>query len=178
MYIWIGIDVDDPFDDMRKRAMEAEAVLGCEHSCYTLPMHVSLKMSFEISEDRFEDIESSLIRFFEKQKPVQLTNPRLENAGNIVWIRYDENSRLNEIKDELNAMLSEKYEIPLHEYDKDYLHHTTVFMFDDDSSNAEGFTNIKNVPLPKKVTANKFVLGISPNGKLGTFIVKKTIAVG
>ena len=178
MYIWVGIDVDDAFADLRKKAVEVEKLLGCEHSCYTLPMHVSLKMSFEVTNDRFDEIADSILRYFSTLRPLEVFNPRVENAGNIVWVRYDENKYLCQIKDQLNAMLRDKHGIPMHEYDSDYLFHTTVFMFDTEDKNAQGYRQIANVKLPKKVALNKFVVGSSPNGELGTYSVIKGIFVG
>lgn len=176
MFIWIGIDVGDAFADIRKRAVEIEKSLGCEYSCYNLPMHISLKMPFEVQESQFEEIEKSILRFFENQKPLQLSLPRLENVGNIVWVRYEQNERLCSIKDELNVMLGEKYGVGMHEYDSDYLFHTTVFMFDEKDKNDEAFGRLGVVELPKKVVLDKFVVGSSPNGKLGTFTVRKEVS--
>lgn len=175
MFIWIGIDVGAAFAVVRKRAVEIEKALGCKFSCYTLPMHVSLKMPFEVKESQFAEIENSILQFFKMQKPLELSSPRMENAGTIVWVRYEQNARLCRMKDELNAMLREKHGIGMHEYDSDYLFHTTVFMFDKQNKNNEGYRRIKDVVLPKKVVLNKFIVGSSPNGKLGTFTVRSGV---
>ena len=177
MFLWVGIDVDSAFEHLRKKAIEIEQALGCEHSCYTLPMHISLKMSFEVSNDRFNEIENSILQYFETLKPLKLSNPRIENAGNIVWVRYDDNKYLCKVKDELNAMLLKKHGIPMHEYDSDYLFHTTVFMFDQHEKNAEGYRLVNGAVLPKTVRLNRFVVGSSPNGQLGTYSVCKAVSL-
>lgn len=48
MHIWVGIDLDSQLTDVRERASAVERELGLACSCYTLPMHVSLKMPFEM----------------------------------------------------------------------------------------------------------------------------------
>ncbi len=67
MYIWVGIDVDGQLRDVRECAAAVERRIGAEHSCYTLPMHVSMKMSFPMGEDMAAAVISDLERYFERQ---------------------------------------------------------------------------------------------------------------
>lgn len=175
MFVWIGIYVDEYFADLRQNAVEIEKALGCEFSCYTLPMHISLKMPFAVQESNVQEIENSILNFLRNQKPLEVAPIRIESAGNIVWVRYEHNEQLCRIKDELNAMLREKYGVEMHEYDRDCLFHTTVFMFDEKVKNDEAFQRLGDVELPKKVVLDKFVVGRSPNGKLGTYAVRSEV---
>jgi len=176
VFVWIGIDVNDAFAELRKKAVKIEKTLECEHSCYTLPMHISLKMSFAVQESREKEIENNILEFLGNQNAIEVVPSRIENAGNIVWVRYEQNERLCRIKDELNAMLGEKYGVVMHEYDSDYLFHTTVFMFDEQEKNAEAFRRLGGVELPNKIVLDKFVVGSSSDGKLGTYVVRKEVS--
>ena len=72
-------------------------------------------------------------------------------------------------------MLSERFGIGLHEYDLDFLFHTTLFMDSDAEKVRRGYEAIKNIPLPSVLRANRFLIGSSPEGKLGTFRTEKEI---
>jgi 2'-5' RNA ligase len=177
MYIWLGINVNDQLLDIRRRAESIEREMGAENSCYTLPMHVSLKISFDVDENKFDGILEDVTKMFSCVKPFDVDVRGIENETVIVWIRMEENERLNAIHDQLNDLLLEKYGVPLHEYDRDYKFHTTLFMDSDADKLQKAFDQIKDEPLPRVLRVNKFVIGTSPNGHLGTFSVYKEVCI-
>ena len=69
----------------------------------------------------------------------------------------------------------EKYNIPLHEYDLDYKFHTTLFMDDDWEKVKQAYRKIRHMKLPARLTAERFVIGVSASGALGTYRIYKTI---
>lgn len=175
MYIWVGINVHEYFSEIRERAKKVERELNYELSCFTLPSHISIKMSFPIKEELFESVVDTVCEYFETLKPFDITVKEVENAGNIVWIRYFDNQTLSLIKEEMNALLKERFDIELHEYDYDFIFHTTLFMDNNEEKNAMAFEAVKNVALPKAVRINRFIVGFSPNGELGTYKVFREI---
>ena len=50
MYIWTGADVDSQLGEIKELTKRAEGELGFVHSNFTLPLHVSLKMSFYVDD--------------------------------------------------------------------------------------------------------------------------------
>lgn len=177
MYIWVGIDVDSQLCEMRERAAAVERKLGMEISCYTLPMHISLKMSFAADAADAKAIIGDLERYFASQKPFEIPVRGIEREGAIVWIRMCQAPELDRVHDELNAMLSERYGIGLHEYDMDYKFHTTLFMGGDEARLADAASRVADVYLPEKLVASRFVIGTSNTGALGTYSVYKTVCV-
>lgn len=176
MYIWVGIDVDGQLTDVRERAAAVERRIGAEHSCYTLPMHVSLKMSFAVG-DEAAAVISDLERYFAAQKPFTMRVRGIECEGPIVWIRMERSAKLDLLHDELNSMLLERYGVGLHEYDTDYKFHTTLYMGNSEDRVRTAYESLLDIPLPKALTASRFVIGTSADGALGTYSVIKTICV-
>ena len=150
MFVWVGIDVGGQYDEIRAKAMEVDKEMCFKHSCFTLPMHISLKISFEISVKQ------------------------IENHGNICWIRMHENENLNDLSAKINDILAKKHNIPLHEYDLDFLFHTSLFLDDDHHKVEMAYNRVKDTKLPEKLVAKRFVIGTSENGKLGTYKVVLT----
>ena len=177
MYIWVGIDVDGQLSDVRECAAAVEGRIGAEHSCYTLPMHVSLKMSFPMGEDMAAAVIGDLERYFERQKPFTIHVKGVECEGPIVWIRMERSKELDLLHDKLNAMLLEHYGVALHEYDTDYKFHTTLYMGSDEGRVRSAYESLAALALPKALTASRFVIGTSESGALGTYSVIKTVCI-
>lgn len=175
MYIWVGIDVDSQLRQIREKAECIDRQMSFAHSCFTLPLHISLKISFEIAEAQFPAVEEALFVFYRSLHAFDLQVGQIENAGNIVWIRYRDNAYLSGIKDSLNAMLQEKFSVGMHAYDLDYIFHTTLFMDDDPAKVDAAYHRIKDSALPETLTADRFLIGRSPDGRLGTYSVYKEI---
>ena len=148
MYIWLGINVNGQLLSIRQMAERIEGELVMGNSCYTLPMHISLKMSFDISEEKFNEVVEDVTRLLSSCEPFDVGVKGIENEEVIVWIRMKENDKLNSIHDALNELLLLKYRVPLHEYDADYKFHTTLFMDSDTDKLRVAYDRIKNEKLP------------------------------
>ena len=171
MFVWVGIDVDGQYDEIRAKAMEVDKEMCFKHSCFTLPMHISLKISFEIDKNQFENIVETILSVYENIKPFEIPVKRVENHGNICWIRMWDNASLNALSAQINGILAENHGIPLHEYDLDFQFHTSLFMDDDHGKVDAAYNQVKDVKLPEKLIANRFVIGTSESGRLGTYKV-------
>ena len=54
MYIWIGINVSDQLLTVGEKARQIENEIGFVNSNFTLPLHVSLKISFPVEDALFD----------------------------------------------------------------------------------------------------------------------------
>lgn len=175
MYIWLGINVDGQLGDVKKKAKEIDKELAFTNSCFTLPLHISLKMSFAIDDAKFSEIAADIENYYSSVESFEIDVRGIENEQVIVWIRMHECEGLNEIHDALNDLLLKKYGIGLHEYDTDYKFHTTLFMDSDGEKINAAFERVKDTPIPKRLVADRFVIGTSQGGALGTYSVYKEI---
>ncbi len=175
MYIWLGIDVDSQLKEIKEEAKKIEKEIGFMHSNFTLPLHISLKISFDINDNLTDQLITDISNFFNTIKPFDIQVEGIEHDNTITWIRMKNNKYLNLIHDELNKFLLEKYCVPLHEYDLDYKFHTTLFMDEDSSRVKKAYDSVKEINVPLKLMANKFLIGKSKEGKLGTYKVFKEI---
>ena len=177
MFVWIGIDVDSQYGEIKDLAKNIDREMNFKHSCFTLPMHISLKISFKIAENEYEDIKNTIFSVFEGQKPFEIPVKAIEDEGNICWIRMQENDCLNELSAQINQILKKKHNISLHEYDLDFKFHTSLFLDDDCDKVHMAFERIKTAQLPKTLIAKRFVIGTSESGKLGTYKVVETFEI-
>ena len=56
MYIWVGIDVDSQLREIEALSLKAREEIGCAPPDFTLPLHVSLKISFEVPDREVERV--------------------------------------------------------------------------------------------------------------------------
>ena len=175
MFIWTGIDVDEQLAGIRDRVRQLEKEQGVTNSNLTLPFHISLKISFEMDEARAAEVVDTLETFYRKLRPFEIPVSGVEYHTTIAWIRMKENETLNRIHNGLNDLLAERFGVGQHEYDRDYLFHTTLCM-DEDAALVRGFYKaLKDEPLPAVLKAEHFLIGASPSGALGTYRVVRRV---
>lgn len=175
MYIFLAIDVDNELSEIKNRAKLIDESIDFENSCFTLPLHISLKASFKIDDSIFNNVIEEVIHYYLSIQPFRIDIYKLEMYDNIIWIRCHRNEDLDKVHDDLNSILLEKYNIRLHEYDLDYKYHTTLFM-DDNMDNIKGAYNLINkIELPQSILANRFIIGVSETGELGSYTIYKRV---
>ena len=169
MFLWFGIDVDEYLSKLKEKAEKIENEMGYAHSNFTLPLHISLKISFEADASAKDDIVNDVVRLFSETKPFFVKTDKIEREDNICWLRYRENDALLSVQKRLNELLNKKHGIPYHAYDLDFKFHTTLFMDDDTEKVALSYEKIKDEKFPDTVYAKRFLLGRSENGDIGTY---------
>lgn len=178
MYIWLGIDVDGQLPEVRCRAVAIERELGLRCSCFTLPMHVTLKMAFEVSDDeRAGEIIAAAEKYYASQAAFMLRVRGIEADGPIAWIRMERSPEIDRLHDGLNGMLAECFGIGLHEYDTDHKFHTTLFMDTDEAKVSAAAEMLRDVTLPEAVAVRRLVIGTSETGELGSYSIFKTVCI-
>ena len=95
MYIWVGCKLPDSFaQEIRSRCLEKNQAIGLDTVAFSLPQHVSLKISFQ--SERYEEIVAYLAGFLSVQKPFSLGIQQTEQAGSILWMPVAENEVLRQ----------------------------------------------------------------------------------
>ncbi len=73
MFIWTAINVDENYDYIKSNISCVERKYAYKYSCLSLPLHVSLKISFEISDDKFEYVQNDLTEILREAQTFLLT---------------------------------------------------------------------------------------------------------
>ncbi len=175
--LWVGIGVDEQLQSIRNKIAALEKELDISNSNLTLPFHISLKMSFAVDRSKSNEVIEAIKAYYRTLKSFLIPVQGIEYHETISWIRMTENEALNQIHDDLNKMLFDQFGVGLHEYDRDYMFHTTLFMDDDAGKVLRGYEAIRNESLPDMLIAKQFLIGSSETGSLGTYrIISETIA--
>ena len=177
MFVWVGINVEKQLKETRMAVDRVFEKIDISNVTCQLPLHISLKISFNIENMLFESVLSDIVDIYNAQKPFEINIKGIEKYENIEWIRMYSNEALEALATALNMMLLEKYNVPLHEYDLDFIFHTTLFMDDDAEKINAAHNLLGDLCLPQTLVANTFVIGTSETGENGTYRVYKTVEV-
>ena len=176
MYIWVGCKLPESFEqEIRIRCLELNHAIGLDTVAFSLPQHVSLKISFQ--SERYEEIVAYLTGFLSVQKPFSLRIRQAEQAGNILWMPVAENEALRQLHTQLDALLEKRFCIGQHEFDKCFLFHSTLFMDADAGKIASMQEALAQYPVEREMPVDTFLLGLSETGKAGTYRVVRQIKV-
>lgn len=177
MFVWIGIDVDNQLEEVKAFTRRAEESIGFDHSNFTLPFHISLKTSFEVDSDVYPHVIDTILDYFEQIEPFDVDVSGIEYHDTIVWIRMSESLTVNRIHDDLDRIMLERFGVPRHEYDLDYMFHTTLFMDENKQKISKAYERVKDASIPSRLHARKLLIGASETGALGTYKVTHVIDI-
>lgn len=175
MYIWVAIDVNEQVSEIRENAENYIKEQGLSSTTLTLPFHISLKISFQIPNDKFEEVVSDIRDFYKTLKPFYIKVKGIEQAGPIIWITMQDSIELADIHKKLDEMLFEKYGVVQHDFDKDFRFHTSVLMIYNEEQITKAFDDIKDTNIPEILRAERFIIGSSVEGRAGNYNVIEEI---
>jgi len=174
MYIWVGCKLPEDFERrIRSLCLEQNKSLGLNTAAFSLPQHVSLKISFQ--SERYKEILDYLEAFLSGQSPFSLHIRSAEQADNILWLPVEENQQLQQLHEQLDAQLEQDFGITQHEFDKCFLFHSTLFIDDDTEKLSQMCRRLEKLPIEQDLQVDTFLLGLSENNKPGEYRIVRQI---
>ena len=136
-------------------------------------MHISLKISCQIKTKKLPQAVERLSRKLEEIKSFELTPECIEREGGVVWIRHRESEQLRELHQWVVDFFLGQYGVMPHKFDLEFAYHTSLFVGNEEEA-TRAFALLKDEPLPERLTAEKYVIGVSESGKAGEYRVIKS----
>ena len=87
MFVWVGINVEDQLKDVRRAVDGVFERIDISNVTCQLPLHISLKISFEIEKELFESVLGDIMDIYNAQEPFEISVKGIEKHENIMWIR-------------------------------------------------------------------------------------------
>ena len=156
--MWIyGVINQEIIDNINEICRECNKDLFLSERYLNFPLHVSFKRSFYT--DRFSDIKEEVIRYMKKHSSVNCGPYYLERYKDLLWLRFTDEEKLNDIHNELDELLVNEYGIPLDEYDHNYAPHVTLFRNPDEDKLDMMYERIKDRIIYKPIVIDKIIIG-------------------
>ena len=175
MYVWIACDLSDSLGKIREECMILNKDTGASEVAFSLPQHISLKISFMVDDNVLDCVLRDLNEYLSAKESFSLKGPKAELSGNIIWLRFSDSEHLSKIHSELDDLLLERYGVPLHKFDKCFAFHSTLFIDDDEEKLLYLYRQIRKIHIPGDVKIDRFIVGISDSGKAGEYRVLDVI---
>ena len=176
MHIWIGCKLPADFEtELRGHCLAANQSIGLDTAAFSLPQHISLKISFDVPDH--QAVLTVLMAFLSAQQPFSVRLGHAEQFGNILWLPAEENTALQQLHAQLDALLERRFGIPQHEFDKGFLFHSTLFIDENAEKLAAMKSAMNSFPLPSELQIDTFLLGLSPDVTAGSYRVVRTVEV-
>lgn len=177
MYIWIGCKLPEDFaKELRAICGPLGEELGLDMVSFSLPQHISLKISFEAGADPAAILDA--VEDWLRKEGRFLVYPReLEITGNILWLSFWENETLQRLHRLLDHGLQTEFGVQQHAFDKAFAFHSTLF-FGQPAVLQQALMALQPRKLPRELLVDAFLLGVSESGAAGTYRVVRQISVG
>lgn len=176
MYIWIGCRLPEGFENaLRARCVPLGQELGLDLAGFSLPQHISLKISFEAGE-HYAQILDFLERSLKKEKEFYVNLSGIERMGNILWLAFRENGTLRRLHNMLDVELKSRFAISQHLFDKAFAFHSTLFLGEPERLDMARLA-LADLQLPEVLPIDTFLLGVSETGTSGSYHVVRQIQV-
>ncbi|MBP3314999.1 MAG: hypothetical protein J6M03_04165 [Clostridia bacterium] len=174
MYLWIAVDLEDQLQELRQELDRVERLICSNDPALTLPLHTSLKISFEVDDKCANEVRSSVRQYLSALQSFQIAPERVESTGKLTWIRMKESCELSQIHGALDLIIERQFGVSQHVFDREFIFHTTLFA----ATEPHKLEKILNLPkLPELLTVRSFIIGSSRSGEAGTYSVDETITI-
>lgn len=174
MFVWTGCRLPECFErDIRRELLRANEDVGLDVSGFTLPQHISLKISFDAG-DRYPEILDLIEGLLRREAPFSVIPTGIEQHGRILWITFRENGTLRRLHHILDRELWNVFGIPQHLFDRDFMFHSTLCQGGEDQLRVVR-ERLSDYLLPKKLEIDRYLLGLSELGTSGSYRVVREI---
>lgn len=175
MYVWIGCKLPEDFEkEIRSRCLALNEQIGLNTDPFTLPQHISLKISFEAGQ-QLDAVLDWLYSVLQQENKFYVNLYPAEIMGSILWLPVADNPRLQELHQMLDRELESRFGIPQHPFDKCFRFHSTLFMDPDEEKLRQMHDQLKDLSFDRPLEVDTFLLGISPDGTGGSYHVIREV---
>ena len=175
MYLWIACDTERELASIRSLCREQNRRIGLSEVAFSLPQHVSLKISFPVSDTQVEAVITRLEQIVQEAPPLLLQPKAIERQGEVLWLAFEPTAALVELHRELDEVMERDFGVLPHPYDLDFRFHSTLFLDADTERLMRMERLLSNLTLPPPFPVNRFFIGCSPSGRAGEYTICKRI---
>ena len=175
MFVWIGCQLPEGFSEQLRSCCRENAPCGLDFSGFTLPQHISLKISFDAGE-RSGQILDAVEALLRGESAFSVIPRRICREGRILWVEFVENAALRQLHDLLDRELEGRFGVQQHMFDRNFRFHSTLCMGAEEALELLN-ARLADFPLPGELPVSTFLLGLSESGKSGTYRVVRTVKV-
>ena len=176
MIIWVALETENQMPETKRDVMKIASSLGrADLPCLALPLHLSLKISFPVPEDKAEAVRRAIREIFAGVAPFPIRFRGAERRDGLIWLSAEPEFALRTLHEALDEKMREGFDVPQTVFDRDFRFHVTLFQDLEDAEAAKALGAVEACVLPSRIWAKSVLIGSSPGGLPGTFRVDEIL---
>ena len=164
MFLWVALKINDAFAyNLRKKCVELNKSINLSMQALSLPAHISLKITFDIKENDKQTLIDTIKKVVKPYLPMSVKTSCIEKVNNIIWVKFKDNDQLTSLHNALDETLY-KYGILQHEFDKNFIFHSTLFIDENINLIDTMYEIIKDEDVSDTLILDTLLIGESSDG--------------
>ena len=84
MFVWTAIDIESQLSALKSLKSKMEEKLGIFDSVVNLPLHISLKISFEVSDSLYPQVIDAILDYYKSLNKFEIMTKGISREGSII----------------------------------------------------------------------------------------------
>ena len=80
MYLWVAVDLEDQLQEVREELVRIERLICSNDPALTLPLHTSLKISFEVDDKYANEVRNDVREYLSNLKSFRIAPERVASV--------------------------------------------------------------------------------------------------
>jgi hypothetical protein len=152
-----------PFEEWNNRLVaicRAEnKAIGLPESVCKFPLHISMKKSFQTTE--FDAVKAEILAYIRSNGKIHCRTRSVSSHKNMLWLPVEPTGAILDWHIQLDALLLNKFGIPIDQFDADFEPHISLFTSGNPSQIEEMKLRLAEKIPPEALTLERFVIGSS-----------------
>ena len=177
MYIWTALYLEDELSDYKKSILKIAKDQDIRCPLSILPIHLSLKITFDVKDAMTDKCIQEICRFFYNQSPFYIEPEYYEINPGILWLKVKDSDKLKELHSGLDSIVKKYFGVDPTEMDNKFRFHITIYT-DAEDKLQRGLEELNRMELPPRIRVSNYIVGTSENGRPDSFSVYKKSCLG
>ena len=125
---------------------------------FRFPLHISLKRTYYVED--YTIVKKEIKKLLDSYSDIVIDRLYPYKNRNMLWLRINNENTLIDLHNKLDNLLLDKFNIPIDEFDKNYVPHITLYRDDEDKIDIL-YERLKDKLILNNISIDKYALGTS-----------------
>ena len=125
---------------------------------FRFPLHISLKRTYYVED--YTIVKKEIKKLLDSYSDIVIDRLYPYKNKDMLWLRINNENTLIDLHNKLDYLLLDKFNIPIDEFDKNYVPHITLYRDDEDKIDIL-YERLKDKLILNNISIDKYALGTS-----------------
>ena len=125
---------------------------------FRFPLHISLKRTYYVED--YLIVKKEIKKLLDSYSDIVIDRLYPYKNKGMLWLRINNENTLIDLHNKLDNLLLDKFNIPIDEFDKNYVPHITLYRDDEDKIDIL-YERLKDKLILNNISIDKYALGTS-----------------